>query len=131
MKFHGRKRHLCVDIVWLNRQSTIQDRFFFTIAPENSVTDRNLLQHKKVARIEINRALKVSRGLVPASLTPFDIALQLEYPGIIGQGLGGNFQFYQSPVVIEISSIKISRAFEVGFACIGTEAKGRVDSCFR
>ena len=127
MEFYRGTRCFCIDIIRLDGQRAIQHRFFFRVAPEISVTDRNLLQHEKVARVELDRALEVSCGFFPAPLAPLDITLQLEYAEIIGQGLAGNFQFSQCAVIIEISSIEISGTCEVCFACIGPEAKGRFD----
>lgn len=103
IKFHGRKRQFCVNIAWLDCQRTIQHRFFFTVPPENSVTDCNLLQREKVARIEVNRVLETSCGLFPVPLPPLDVTLQLDYLAIIGQGLGSNFQFSEGTVIIALS----------------------------
>src|SRR4029077_13015342 len=131
MKLHGRQRHFCSDIVRLDGQRAIQDRYLFSIAPKNSVTDRDLLQREKVARVEINRALQVLCGFFPASPAPLNETLQLEYPGIIGQSLAGNLQLSQSAVIIEISPIKIPRTREVCFTRIGTKASCRLNGCFR
>src|SRR5439155_11504484 len=98
--------------------------------PENSVTDRDLLQREKVARVEINRSLQVLCGFFPASLAPLNETLQLEYPGIIGQSLAGNFQLSQSAVIIKVSPIKILRTREVRFTRIGTKASCRLNGCF-
>jgi hypothetical protein len=131
MKLDGRKRYFCSDIVRLDGQRAIQDRYLFSIAPENSVTDRDLLQREKVARVEINRALQVFCGFFPASLATLNETLQLEYPRIIGQSLPGNSQLSQSAVIIEISPIKILRTREVRFTRIGTKASCRLNGCFR
>src|SRR5439155_21627859 len=60
MKLDRCERYFCINIGRLNGQRAIQHSYFFRIAPENSVTKRDLLQEKKVARVEINRALQVS-----------------------------------------------------------------------
>jgi hypothetical protein len=75
MKFRGRARYFRIDIVRHDSQRTIQHGFFFSVAPENSIANRNLLQRKKVARVEINRALQVPRGFFEAPLTSLNVAL--------------------------------------------------------
>src|SRR5437667_6906383 len=72
-------------IVRFDRQRAIQRQSFFCIAPETRVTQRNLLQHVNVARIEISRTLEISNGLFPAPLTSLDVTLQFEYSRVIGQ----------------------------------------------
>ena len=131
VKLDGRKRYFRIYIIRLDDQRAIQNRCLFGIPPENSVTDRDLLQREKVARIEINGALQVSCGFFPASLAPLNETLQLDYPGIIGQGLVGNFQFSQGTAIIAISPIKIFRTREVRFTCIRTKAKCRLNGYFR
>ncbi len=80
MKFHGRARYFRIDIVRLDGQRAIQHRFFFSVAPERSVTERNLLKRENVARVEINRALQIAHRLFPAALAALDVTFQLEYP---------------------------------------------------
>jgi hypothetical protein len=53
MKLHGRKRASRTDVLWLDRQRAIQHGFFFSIAPEDSITERNLLERFSVARVEV------------------------------------------------------------------------------
>src|SRR4029450_9225344 len=131
MKLDERKRYFCSDIVRLEGDRAIQRGCLLSVAPENSVTDRDLLQREEVARIEINRVLQVLCGFFPESLAPLNETLQLEYPGIIGQSLAGNSQLGQSAVIIEVSPIKIPRTREVRFTRIGTKASCRLNGCFR
>ena len=95
-----------------------------------TITERNLLQRAAVARIEINGALQATHRLFLFALATLNVTLQLENTGIIGQGLGGDFQFGQSGVIIEIASIKILRACEVCFTRIRMEAKCRLNCRF-
>src|SRR5437773_1745089 len=126
MEFHVGTRHFRIDIVRRDCERTIQHRFFVRISPEKSVANRNLLERVNVLWVEFNRALEITRGLFPATLPPLDETFQLEYSGIIGQRLASSFQFSQSAVVIEVSTIKIPRDCEMCVACIGTEAnRGR------
>src|SRR4029450_12207795 len=79
MKFNGRKRYFRNDIVGLDGQGAIQHGCLYLVAPENSITDRDLLQREKVARVEINRAFQVLCRFFPAPLAPQNKTLQLEY----------------------------------------------------
>ena len=83
MKLNGRKRDFRANIVRLDRQRAIQHGFFFGVAPENSITERNLLERFSVARVKVARALQVLRRLLPASLAPLDVSHHLKYPRII------------------------------------------------
>ena len=131
MKFHVRKPYFRNGIVWFDGQCAGQHRFCFSIAPKNPVIHRNPLQRFNVARVELNRALQISRGFFPAPLTPLDVTRQPEYPRIIGQRLAGNFQFSQSTVVIAVSPIKILRTREMRFTSIRTKARRRLKGRFR
>src|SRR5438067_13940307 len=131
MKLYGRQRYFRIDIVRLDRQCAVQYCYFFSVAPENSVTNRNLLKREKIARIEVNRALQISCGFFPAPLTPLDETGEIEYPRIIGQSLAGNFQFSQGTAIIAISPIKILRTREVRFTRIRAKAKCRLNRCIR
>ena len=53
MKLNGSKRDFRADIVWFDRQRAIQHGFLFSVAPENSITERNLLERFSVARVEV------------------------------------------------------------------------------
>ncbi len=61
VKLDRRERYFCVYIGRLDGQRSIQHSYFFRIASENSVTERDLLQQEKVARVELNRSLQVPR----------------------------------------------------------------------
>ena len=117
-------------VVWLDSQSAIQHRFFFSIASEITVTQRKLLKRVQVARVELKRTLQVLYGFFPPSLPPLDVTGQLEYLWIVRQALTGNAQFSQSTIVIEVSPIKIPRTPQVRFTCVRTKARGRCEGCF-
>ena len=68
--------------------------------------------------------LRTASSCLP--LATLDVTLQLENTGIIRQGLGGDFQFGQSAVIIEVASIKVLGACEMCFTRIWTEAKCRL-----
>ena len=93
--------------------------------------DAQLQRLSKAVAVEINRVLQVSCGLFPAPLAPLDVTLQLEYPGIIGQGPTGNHQFSKSAVVVEISLIKILRPRKMRFTGIWTETRRRLNGRIR
>jgi len=131
IRFHQRVLYFRNSVVGFEGQYTGQHRFFFSIVSENLITLCSLLQRANVAGVELDRALEVLQGLFPAPLAPLDVALKLDYPGIIGQGLAGNFQFSQSAVIIEVSVIKILRTREVRFTSIRTEPKRGLNGRFR
>ena len=118
------------EIVWVDSQYAIQLRFLFSITPDGFVTKSSLEKRVNVARVELNCPLEVSNALFPAPLTPLDAAHQLEYVGTIWQAPACNFQFSQSAVVIEVSTIKVSSPREVRFTCIRTKTRCGLNSCF-
>src|SRR5882757_8978717 len=86
-----------------------------------TITERNLLQRGAVERIEINRAFQATHRLFLFALAALDVTLQLEYSGVIGQGFSGDLQFGKGSVIIQESTIKVSRAHEVHFASFGMQ----------
>src|SRR5262249_28189595 len=118
-------------IIRFESQYALVRRFLFSVAPKVLVTICRLLKCQNVARIELDSALKISERLFPAPLTPFDVALQREYPIFATEAPLGNFQLAQSPVIIEVTPIKIAGAREVGFTGVWTEASRGLQSCFR
>ena len=120
IQVHIRADHFGLSVVRFDGQSTIQYQCFFSVASEKVVIGRDLVQRLEVARVELNCALKVSSGFVPAPLTPLDVAHQLEYPGIVWEALTSHFQLRQSAIIIEVSPIKILGTREVCFTCIRT-----------
>src|SRR5262245_60878616 len=106
-------------------------RLGFAIAPEKLVSQRQLLQGKNTARIEISGSFEIPHGLFPSPLTPLDVAFQLKNPGIIWQCLDSNLQFREGAIMIKVSAIEIFRACQVRFSCIWKQARCCLDSCFR
>src|SRR5436190_24257269 len=95
-----------------------------------TISERNLLERGAIARIEINRAFQATHRLFLFTLAALDVTLQLEYSGVIGQGSGGDLLFRQSSVVIQVSTIKVSRAHEVHFASLGMQPQRLLDGRF-
>ena len=116
MKLHSRERDFRNDIVRVHCQRTVEHCFVFSVTPEDSVTDRNLLKRFSITRVKVNCALEVLHRLLPTSLSPLDVTHELEYPRIIRKSLASNFQFSQRATMIEVSMIKISRVRQVCFA---------------
>src|SRR5262249_23036489 len=108
----------------------LQNRFFLGETSQMTITERNLLQRPAVARVQINGALQVTHRLILFTLATFDVTLQLENTGIIRQGFGGDFQFGQSAVIIEVASIKILRTRQVCLTRIWTELEGFLNGRF-
>src|SRR5207247_7496379 len=106
--------------------------FFLWSAPKMERLRRTPQSHRSnIARVQLHRALQISRRFFPAPLAPLDETRQVEYPRIIPQRLAGNFQFSQSTVVIAVRPIKILRTRETRFTSIGTKARGGLKGGFR
>src|SRR5437879_5326630 len=125
IEIHGRALELDIDIIRINSQRAIQNRFLLSETVQKTITERNLLQHVAVPRIEINGALQATHRLFLFALATLDVTLELENTGTIGEGLGGDFQLGQSAVIIEVASIQILSACELCFTRIWTEPKCR------
>src|SRR5712672_1538968 len=95
-----------------------------------TITERNLLQRGAVARIKINGALQATHRLFLFALAPLYVTFELEYPGVIRQGFGSDFQFGQGSLIIQESTIKMSRAREVHFASVGMQPQCLLDGRF-
>src|SRR5262249_7783612 len=119
-----------IEIIWVDRQGAVQNRFLVFETAQMTITEGELLQFVAVPRVEINGALQAAHCLFLFPLTTLDKTLQLENPSVIGQGFGGDFQFGHSAIIIKESTIKMSGAREVRFACIWMEAKCRRDCRF-
>src|SRR6266567_2520899 len=130
IKIHERMPDLRNSIVGVESQHTGQRRFCFGIPPKKFVSYCCLLQRENIARIEFNRALKVSQRLVPAPLLPFDVTLQRGDPWIARYAAVGNLEFSQSTTIIEVSKVEIPRMRQMSFASIGSKANGSLDSRF-
>src|SRR6266699_803516 len=69
--------NLCIDILWRNLESPVQDRGRLRIASHVRIGGRDLPKNENVARIEVHDTLQVSRGLLPPPLTSVDVGGQL------------------------------------------------------
>src|SRR5215471_19840779 len=95
-----------------------------------TITEGNLLQRGAVARIEVNRAFQATHRLFLFALAALYVTSQLEYPGVVRQGFGSDLQFGQGSLIIQESTIKMSRACEVHFASVGMQAQCLLDGRF-
>src|SRR5262249_10097064 len=108
----------------------VQNRFLLGETAQMTITKRDLIQRVDIARIEIHGALQATHRLFLFALATLDVTLELEYPRVIGQGLGGYLQFRQSGVIIQVASIKILSAGQVRFTRIRIEPECLLDSRF-
>src|SRR5947207_8964327 len=130
IEIHGCTLKFGIDIIRLDSQRTVQNRFLLGETAQMTITERDLLQREAVARIQINCALQATHRFFLFALATLDVTLQLENSGIIRQGLGGNVQFGHSGVIIEVASIKVLSPYEVCFTRIWMEAKCRLNGRF-
>src|SRR4030095_6300420 len=104
-----------IDIICIDSQRPVQNRFLLGESMQKTITERNLLQHVAVARIEINGALQATHSLFLFALATLDVTLQLEDTGTVGEGFGSDFQFGEGRAVIEGGLIKVSGASQMCF----------------
>src|SRR5437588_5608613 len=76
------------------------------ITAQIRITERDLLQRIKIARIDLKRALDVLQGLFAFTLPAQDVACELEHSGIVWQSASGHFELRQGSIIIEIPAIK-------------------------
>src|SRR5438067_4582973 len=119
-----------IDVVRLDSERAVQNRFFLSETAQVAITERNLLQREAVARIQINGALQAAHCFLLFALATLDVTLQLKNTGIVRQGLRGDFQLGQSGVIIEVAAIEVLRARQMCFTRIPTEAKCRLNCRF-
>src|SRR5215471_17026952 len=91
-----------------------------------AVSQSELLESEKVARVQLKSTLQISRGLVPVAFAAVDHAGVPEYISAVGQCAPGDSKLAASTPVIAEPVVVINAQSEVGFARIGLQAK----SCF-
>src|SRR5438270_9469131 len=90
-----------LDIVWLDRKRTIENRSCFRISPKIDVAQRNLLEGKEVARIQFESALKISQSLLPLAAPAQDIARHFVNARIVRQRFARDRHLSQSSIIIK------------------------------
>src|SRR5215211_5952956 len=88
IEIHGCELKFDIDIVRLDSQRPVQSRFLVVETASVTISERNLLERKAVARIEINGALQATDRLFLFALATLNVTLQLEDTGIVRQSLG-------------------------------------------
>src|SRR5438105_13935591 len=101
MKLHSRERDFRNDIVRVHSQRTVEHCFVFSVTPEDSVTDRNLLKRFSITRVKVNCALEALHRLLPKSLSSLDVSHELEYPRVSRKSRAIRFQLSPSAHRIE------------------------------
>src|SRR5438876_10334830 len=87
----------------------------------------NAPERDNVAGIQIKRAFKVVRGLLPATLPAVDVAAQLKDSRVVRQRAVRNTNFRACAVVVEIA-VKMLRRGKVRIPLIRSQPK-RVFTC--
>src|SRR6266513_2175833 len=82
-----------------------------------------VLERGNVAGIQIERAFKVARGLLPATLPTVDVAAQLKDSRIVRQSAVRNTNFGACAVIVEIA-VKMLRRGKVRIARIRSQSEG-------
>src|SRR5262249_53091777 len=83
IQFHCLALGFQIEVVWLEGQCAISHRFLFGIMSPGPVITREFVKPVPVPRVELSCPFEVPNGLFPASLTPFDGALQCKNTGVI------------------------------------------------
>src|SRR5436190_6302332 len=109
-----------------DRQRPIVGSCFICVPMLPAVSQSELLESEKVARVQLKGTLQISRGLVPVAFAAVDHAGVSEYISAVGQCAPGDSELAASPPVIAEPVVVINGQSEVGFARIGLQAK----SCF-
>src|SRR6266480_4305150 len=130
IKIDGCTLEFGIDVIRLDSQRAVQNGFLLGETTQMTITEGDLLQRQAVARIQINCALQATHRFFLSALATLDVTLQLKNSGIIRQGLGGNVQFGQSGVIIEVASIKVLGACEVCFTRIWMQSECRLNGRF-
>ena len=87
------------------------------------VSQSELLESEKVARVQLKGTLQVARGLVPVAFAAVDHAGVSEYISVVGQCAPGDNELTASPSVIAESVVVINGQGEVRFARIRLKAQ--------
>src|SRR5207244_10866683 len=96
---------------------------FVGIAMLPPVSQSELLESEKVARVQLKGTLQVARGLVPVAFAAVDHAGGSEYISAVGQCAPGDNELAASPTVIAESVVVRNGQGEVGFARIRLKAQ--------
>src|SRR5437773_10746461 len=83
----------------------------------------NAQERENVARIQIEQAFKVARGLLPATLPAVDVAAQLKDSRVVRQSAVCNTNFGACAVIVEIA-VKMLRRGKVRVARIRSQPQG-------
>ena len=107
------------------RSSVLDHRFGLRRCSDagTAVSQSELLESEKVARVELKGALQVTRGLVPVAFAAVDHPGVSEYISVVGHCAPGDNELTASPSVIAESVVVINGEGEVGFARIRLEAQ--------
>src|SRR5206468_5265934 len=94
--------------------------------PQPNIISSNVLERGDVAWIQIERAFKVARGLLPATLPTVDVAAQLKDSRIVRQSAVRNTNFGACAVIVE-TAVKMLRRGKVRVARIRSQPQGVFD----
>ena len=114
MRVFGIGRHDC--------QRSIIGSGFVGVATLPSVNQSELLENEKVARVQLNGALKIARCFFPMAFASIDETGVQEHVGIVRQRLSGKRKFTACALVVAKAVIVVIRQRKVNFTRIGLEA---------
>src|SRR2546430_15496671 len=100
------------------------------MAPQELVTERDLLQSKKVARVQLHRALQVAQTFLLLAAPPQNVAGEFEETRIIGQRSPRNLQFGEGTGIVAQPVVEILCTRQMRFASIRPQSCRGSDSSF-
>src|SRR5437016_14239135 len=91
------------------------------MAPQELVTERDLLQSKKVARIQLHRALQVLQTFLLLAAPPQNVTGEFEETRIIGQRSPRDLQFGEGAGIIAQPVVEILCTRQMRFGSIRSQ----------
>src|SRR5437763_16410743 len=88
------------------------------MAPQELVTERDLLQSKKVARVQLHRALQVPQTFLLLAAPPQNVAGEFEETRIIGLPSARDLQFGEGASIVAQPAVEILCARQMRFGSI-------------
>ena len=95
------------------------------------IEQRDLREREKIARIQIESALEVTRCFIPPALAPIDVTGVFEKLGAVWERAARAGQFDSRAIVVAEAMIIIIRQREMSFARLGFKAERIFDCAMR
>src|SRR5207302_4882376 len=118
------------DVVGHDRYRPIQRSDPVGKAPQALVTERDLLQSIKVARVQLYRALQVLQTFLLLAAPPQNVTGEFEETRIIGQGSPRDLQLGEGAGIVAQAVVEILRARQMSFGSLRSQPCRGLHRCF-